>query len=110
MVVGVAGAEVSNDALLVAGIAAVTAGALSMAVGEYVSVSSQRDSERAELEDERAQLAKNPEYGLEQLTGLIQARGIERKLAHQVAVQLTERDPLTAHAQDRKSTRLNSSH
>src|SRR3546814_17641085 len=101
MVVGVAGAEVSNDALLVAGIAAVTAGALSMAVGEYVSVSSQRDSERAALEDERAQLAKNPEYGLEQLTGLIQARGNARKLAHQASAQLTERNtpPTPAHLQ-----------
>src|SRR3546814_17557573 len=79
MVVGVAGAEVSNDALLVAGIAAVTAGALSMAGGEYVSVSSPRDSERAGLEDERAQLDKDPDYGIEQPHGLIQARELGRE-------------------------------
>jgi VIT1/CCC1 family predicted Fe2+/Mn2+ transporter len=98
MVVGVAGAAVSNAALLAAGVAAVVAGATSMAVGEYMSVSSQRDSQRAELEKERAQLAANPAYGLKQLTGLIAAQGIDRDLAHQVAVQLTEKDALTAHA------------
>ena len=98
MVVGVAGAAVSNEALLVSGISAVIAGALSMAVGEFVSVSSQRDSQRAELAHERAQLAGNPERGLEQLTGLIQAQGVDRSLARQVAVQLTQKDPLTAHA------------
>ena len=71
MVVGVAGASVSDNALLVSGIAAVVAGAMSMAVGEYVSVSSQRDSQLAELDRERRQLAADPAYGLEQLTGLI---------------------------------------
>lgn len=75
MVVGVAGAAVSDQALLAAGVSAVIAGALSMAVGEFVSVSSQRDSQRAELEHERVELAADPEYGLEQLTGLVQARG-----------------------------------
>ncbi len=98
MVVGVAGAAVSDNALLASGVAAVVAGALSMAVGEYVSVSSQRDSQRAELEHESRQLAADPEYGLEQLTRLIGARGVDQKLAHQVAVQLTERDALAAHA------------
>ena len=92
------GAAVSGETLVIAGIAAVVAGALSMAVGEYVSVSSQRDSERAELDIERAQLAKHPEYGLDQLTGLVAARGIDRKLAREVAIQLTERDALAAHA------------
>jgi len=98
MVVGVAGAAVSNEALTVSGIAAVVAGALSMAVGEYVSVSSQRDSERAELDRERLQLQRNPAYGLRQLTGLIQAQGIDGDLAHKVAVQLSATDPLAAHA------------
>lgn len=98
MVVGVAGADVSDGALMAAGVAALVAGALSMAVGEFVSVSSQRDSQRAELENEKRQLARNPEYGLEQLTRLIEAHGIDRALADQVAVQLTERDALRAHA------------
>jgi VIT1/CCC1 family predicted Fe2+/Mn2+ transporter len=98
MVVGVAGAAVSNAALLAAGVAAVVAGATSMAVGEYMSVSSQRDSQRAELQKERAQLAANPAYGLKQLTGLIAAQGVDQDLAHQVAVQLTEKDALGAHA------------
>lgn len=97
LVVGVAGAAVSSGALLASGIAAVIAGAMSMAVGEYVSVSSQRDSQQAELAHEQAELAGNPERGLDQLTGLIQAQGIDRGLARQVAVQLTEKDPLTAH-------------
>lgn len=98
MVIGVAGAAVSNAALLAAGIAAVIAGAMSMAVGEFVSVSSQRDSQRAELEHERAELTADPAHELEQLTQLIQVQGLDRTLAHQVALQLTERDPLTAHA------------
>lgn len=98
MVVGVAGAAVSNSALLASGIAAVVAGALSMAVGEYVSVSSQRDSQVAELALERSQLKADPAGELDQLTGLIRARGIDAGLARSVAVQLTKKDPLTAHA------------
>ena len=98
MVVGVASAAVSDTALLASGVAALVAGALSMAAGEYVSVSSQRDSQRAELEHERKQLARNPEHGLEQLTQLIEAEGVDRTLAGQVAVQLTKRDALAAHA------------
>jgi vacuolar iron transporter family protein len=98
MVVGVAGAAASSEALTVAGIAALAAGALSMAVGEYVSVSSQRDSERAELDRERSQLKRNPAYGLKQLAGLIQDQGIDGELAHKVAVQLSAKDPLAAHA------------
>jgi vacuolar iron transporter family protein len=97
MVVGVAGAAVSDDALLAAGVAAVVAGALSMAVGEYVSVSSQRDSQQAELEHEKARLA-GKQHGVEQLTALIARRGVERALAHQVAVQLSAKDALGAHA------------
>jgi VIT1/CCC1 family predicted Fe2+/Mn2+ transporter len=98
LVVGVAGAAVSDAALFAAGIAAVLAGALSMAVGEYISVSSARDSQEAELANERAQLAANPARGLRQLAGIIQAQGVDRHLAGQVAEQLTERDALAAHA------------
>jgi vacuolar iron transporter family protein len=98
MVVGVAGAAVSNEALMAAGISAAIAGALSMAVGEFVSVSSQRDSQRAELEIEKAELASDPRHGLDQLTDLVEATGVDRSLAHQVAVQLTKKDALAAHA------------
>lgn len=98
LVVGVAGVTVSTSMLLVSGVAGIAAGAMSMAVGEYVSVSSQRDSEKAELDNERRELAHDPEYGLVQLTDLVRAQGIDRELAHRVAVQLTERDALTAHA------------
>jgi VIT1/CCC1 family predicted Fe2+/Mn2+ transporter len=98
MIFGVAGAAVSDRTILIAGVAAVSAGALSMAVGEYVSVSSQKDSEKAEIETERRQLAADPEYGLKQLTGLVTAQGIDPELARQVAVQLTAKDALTAHA------------
>ncbi|MFC9544139.1 VIT family protein [Streptomyces sp. NPDC056956] len=98
LVVGVAGAAVSNSALLASGIAALAAGALSMAVGEYVSVSSQRDSQKAELAAERRLLRANPSGELKQLTGLIQERGIDPDLARPVAVQLTKKDALTAHA------------
>jgi vacuolar iron transporter family protein len=98
IIFGVAGAAVSEQTLLIAGIAAVVAGALSMAVGEYVSVSTQKDSEEAELAMERRQLAANPRSELEQLTQLIAERGIDPALAHQVAVQLSEKDALGAHA------------
>jgi VIT1/CCC1 family predicted Fe2+/Mn2+ transporter len=98
LVVGVAGAAVDHQVLLVSGAASLVAGAISMAVGEYVSVCSQRDSERAELEHERSELAADPEYGLRQLTGLIEAQGIAPALARQVAAQLTQRDALSAHA------------
>jgi VIT1/CCC1 family predicted Fe2+/Mn2+ transporter len=98
VLLGVAGAAVSNHALLVSGVAAVVAGAISMAVGEYVSVSTQRDSERAEIEHERRELTANPQQGLDQLADLIQAQGIDPKLACQVAIQLTRKDSLSAHA------------
>lgn len=98
LVMGVAGAAVSNGALLAAGVAALAAGALSMAVGEYVSVASQRDSQAAEIANERAQLAADPHGELEQLTLLVQAQGIEADLAREVAEQLTRNDALAAHA------------
>lgn len=98
MVVGVAGAAVSSGALLASGIAAVVAGALSMAVGEYVSVSSQRDAQAAELATERSELLSDPEGELDELAGLIRAQGVDGDLARQAAVQLTEKDALAAHA------------
>ncbi|MFD8985628.1 VIT family protein [Streptomyces sp. NPDC059564] len=98
LVVGVAGATTSRAAILTAGVAGLLAGALSMAAGEYVSVSSQRDSERASLEVERRELAQEPEAELDELTGLLMDRGLDRELAREAAVQLTERDALKAHA------------
>ncbi|MEU6863654.1 VIT family protein [Streptomyces sp. NPDC046876] len=98
LVVGVAGATTSRPAILEAGVAGLLAGALSMAAGEYVSVSSQRDSERAALDVERRELAEEPEAELEELTELLAARGLSRQLAREAAVQLTARDALRAHA------------
>lgn len=98
LIFGVAGAAAPHQTVLIAGIAAVTAGAMSMAVGEYVSVSSQRDLEQAELAQERAELAADPAQELEELTRLLELRGIERELAGQVAVQITAKDALAAHA------------
>lgn len=98
LIFGVAGAAVSHQAMLISGVAAVVAGAMSMAVGEYISVSSQRDLEEAELEQERRELEDDPEYELHQLTRMLQERGISPNLSRQVAVQLTEQDPLAAHA------------
>lgn len=98
LVVGVAGATTSRSAILAAGVAGLLAGSLSMAAGEYVSVSSQRDSERAALDTERRELAEEPEAELEELTGLLVARGLSRPVAREAAEQLTERDALRAHA------------
>lgn len=98
LVVGVAGATTSRPAIFAAGIAGLLAGALSMAAGEYVSVSSQRDSERAALDLERRELAEEPEAELDELTDLLAARGLSRDLAREAAEQLTRRDALRAHA------------
>ncbi|WP_329579920.1 VIT family protein [Kitasatospora sp. NBC_01250] len=98
LVVGVAGATSSSDALLTAGLAGLLAGSLSMASGEYVSVSAQRDSEQAALAYEERELAEQPEEELDELTGLLVDRGLTREVAREVAEQLTARDALTAHA------------
>src|SRR3954469_16401013 len=98
LVVGVAGATDSRSALLTAGLAGLLAGSLSMAAGEYVSVSTQRDSEQAALALEREELATTPQAELDELTGLLQDRGISPELAREVAEQLTARDALGAHA------------
>jgi vacuolar iron transporter family protein len=99
IVLGVAGATASRSTILTAGIAGLTAGAMSMAVGEYVSVSSQRDTEQALLEKERGELRDSPDEELEELTGMYAAKGLSRDLAAQVAEQLTARDALAAHAE-----------
>ncbi len=100
LIVGVAAASASQGEVLTAGIAGLVAGAMSMAAGEYVSVSSQSDTEKADLARERKELATDPEFELEELTQIYQSRGLERDLARQVAVQLTAKDALAAHARD----------
>lgn len=98
LVVGVAGATDNRSALLTAGLAGLLAGSMSMAAGEYVSVSTQRDSEKAALAMEKRELKEQPEAELEELTELLQDRGLTREVAMEAAVQLTERDALRAHA------------
>ncbi len=98
LVVGVAGATSDRGALATAGIAGLFAGALSMAVGEYVSVSTQRDTERALIAIEREELAEDPEGELRELTQLYEAKGLSPQVATRVAQELTARDALAAHA------------
>lgn len=97
LVVGVAGATTNKPAILTAGIAGLVAGALSMAVGEYVSVSSQKDAEKALIEKEKIELVNNPEQELNELAELYQKKGLSKKTAKQVAVELTANDPIKAH-------------
>jgi VIT1/CCC1 family predicted Fe2+/Mn2+ transporter len=98
IVVGVAGATQSRSALLTAGLAGLLAGSMSMAAGEYVSVSTQRDSEVAALAVEKRELRDQPEAELRELTGLLEERGLTRDVAREAAEQLTARDALRAHA------------
>lgn len=100
LVVGVAAAGATRNAVLVAGVAGLVAGAMSMAAGEYVSVSSQSDTEKADLERERGELAADIEHEHEELAAIYVDRGLDPELARQVAVQLMARDPLAAHARD----------
>lgn len=97
LVVGVAGATTDRATILTAGIAGLVAGALSMATGEYVSVSTQRDTERALLEKERRELEEMPEEELAELVAIYEAKGLSPDLAQQVAAQLTEKDAFAAH-------------
>ena len=99
IVVGVAGATPDRTSILVAGVAGLAAGALSMATGEYVSVSTQRDSELALLAKERRELRDEPVEELEELAGLYVAKGLSEDLALEVAQQLTKHDALGAHAE-----------
>ena len=97
VVVGVAGTGAASSAVLASGVAALVGGAFSMAVGEYVSVSSQSDSEHALIAKEREELATMPDEELDELTALYEAQGISHVTARQVAVELTEKDALRAH-------------
>lgn len=98
IVVGVAGATAQRGPIFTAGLAAVVAGAISMALGEFVSVSSQRDSEKAQLATERYELRQIPEAELAELTAIYEGRGLSPQTAAQVARELTAHDALTAHA------------
>jgi VIT1/CCC1 family predicted Fe2+/Mn2+ transporter len=100
LVVGVAAAGSGKPEVLIAGLAGLVAGAMSMAAGEYVSVSSQTDAERADIARETRELAEAPEAELEELMRIYVGRGLDRDLAERVAVQLTDRDALGAHALD----------
>jgi VIT1/CCC1 family predicted Fe2+/Mn2+ transporter len=98
LVLGVAAAEVAPGAVLTAGLAGLVGGALSMAVGEYVSVSSQRDVEEADLERERRELREQPEQELAELAVLLEAKGLTHATAQVAAAELTAHDALAAHA------------
>jgi len=100
VIVGVAAASPDRSSILIAGVASLVAGAMSMAAGEYVSVSSQADTEHADLEMERRALRDRPGEELHELTQIYIARGVEPGLAKSVAKQLTARDGLEAHARD----------
>jgi VIT1/CCC1 family predicted Fe2+/Mn2+ transporter len=100
LVVGVAAAEANPQQVLVAGVAGLVAGALSMAAGEYVSVSSQADTERADIKREKGELATQPQAEEDELTGIYARRGLEPELARTVARQLMAKDALGAHARD----------
>jgi VIT1/CCC1 family predicted Fe2+/Mn2+ transporter len=100
LIVGVAAASATRSDVLIAGVAGLVAGAMSMAAGEYVSVSSQSDTERADLARERKELAEQPAFELDELTGVYVKRGVDEALARQVAQQLMAKDALGAHAHD----------
>ncbi len=100
LMVGVAAAPSTMRDVIIAGVAGTVAGALSMAAGEYVSVSSQSDTERAEIELERRELAADPAYELQELAAIYEQRGLDAALAAQVAAQLMSKDALGAHSRD----------
>jgi VIT1/CCC1 family predicted Fe2+/Mn2+ transporter len=100
LIVGVASATATRNDVLIAGIAGLVAGAMSMAAGEYVSVSSQSDTEQADLARERRELSENIEFEREELAEIYVKRGVDQTLARQVAQQLMTKDALSAHARD----------
>jgi VIT1/CCC1 family predicted Fe2+/Mn2+ transporter len=100
LMIGVAAAAASKQAILIAGVAGLVAGSMSMAVGEYVSVSAQRDSEHADIELERQELAGEPQAELNELAMIYMKRGLEKELAMKVAQQLSDRDRLGSHLRD----------
>jgi VIT1/CCC1 family predicted Fe2+/Mn2+ transporter len=100
IILGVASAATSKSNVLISGIAALVAGAMSMAAGEYVSVSSQSDTENADLEREKRELSDDPDFEKEELAQIYVSRGVKPGLARQVAKQLMAKDALAAHARD----------
>ena len=100
LIVGVAAAAATPNSVLIAGVAGLVAGAMSMAAGEYVSVSSQSDTERADLARERRELRDDPASELAELAQIYVKRGVDKALARQVAKQLTTKNALQAHAHD----------
>jgi VIT1/CCC1 family predicted Fe2+/Mn2+ transporter len=100
LIVGVAAAAATRNVVLVAGVAGLVAGAMSMAAGEYVSVSSQSDTEQADLARERKELSENPAFELNEPAHIYVKRGVDQTLAREVAQQLMAKDALTAHARD----------
>lgn len=100
LMTGIAAANQSTDSILLAGVAGLVAGAVSMAAGEYVSVCSQSDLEKADLAQEKKELVEDPEGELRELEAIYTARGISKDLARQVALELTQKDALGAHARD----------
>ncbi len=100
LIIGVLAAGATSESVMVAGIAGLAAGAMSMAAGEYVSVSSQADTENSDLDRERRELAEDPVHELEELTNIYVHRGLDAELARNVAIQLTAKDALAAHARD----------
>ena len=100
LIVGVAAAAAKQNDVLIAGVAGLVAGAMSMAAGEYVSVSSQSDTEQADLARERKELSEHAEFELDELASIYVKRGVDAALARQVAQQLMAKDALTAHARD----------
>jgi VIT1/CCC1 family predicted Fe2+/Mn2+ transporter len=100
LLIGVAAASNDRNALIIAGVASVVAGSMSMAAGEYTSVSSQRDTELADIARETQELEQTPDVELEELTQIYEHRGLDRPLARQVAIQLTKTDALASHVRD----------
>jgi len=97
LILGVAAADASRGTIITAGVAGLVAGAASMAIGEYVSVSSQRDAEKADIAKEKWELEHTPEHELDELTAIYMAKGLSSQLAREVAVELTKDDALKAH-------------
>ncbi len=100
LMIGVAASSASERAILVAGVAGLVAGAMSMAVGEFVSVSSQRDAEQADIDLEKRELAEQPRAELQELAAIYHKRGLDKEMAMKVAEQLSKRDRLGAHLRD----------
>ena len=100
LIIGVAAASAAKGDIIIAGVAGILAGAISMAAGEYVSVCSQSDTENADLSREKKELEENPEFEIAELAKIYEQRGLEKDLAQEVAIQLMKKDALTAHARD----------